>query len=199
MIKSLGLFCLAIFLSGCYSFITVKPGNSSFSGLTVRNENAWNQAPNAILGRYRTDTIIWTQNGMQLDRIMIIPAVSSGEPIFRQLSRSQALPTFDSNMLPNEIQELTESSLLKLYGEGKASVEASKLRPNRFGSHKGFMFDLDVIVSEGANYKGLAGAMIIDDKLYLIVYLAAVPYYYERYLDEATEIINSATFVEVTS
>jgi len=34
--------------------------------------------------------------------------------------------------------------------------------------------------------------MIVDEKLYLIIYLGAEPYYYKKSLDEATEIIEAA-------
>lgn len=189
MIQRILVCCAASILSGCVSFTAINPGESNVSGLSVATKSAWNQAPSQMLRSYRPDTKIWTQNGLLLDRIMIIPAVPTGEPILRQLSTSQALPKFDADMLPNEIEELVESSILKLYGEGKASVEASKLRPYRFGSDKGIMFNLDVHVSGGPEYKGVTGAMIVNEKLYMMVYLAALPHYYDKYVDEATEII----------
>ncbi|MCP4333084.1 MAG: hypothetical protein GY785_10555 [Gammaproteobacteria bacterium] len=95
-------------------------------------------------------------------------------------------------MLPNELNEFTESSIVKLFGEGGAVVETSNLRPHRFGADKGVMFDLEVKVSDGPDYKGVTGAMIVNEKLYLIIYLGAEPYYYEKTLDEATEIIQTS-------
>jgi len=140
----------------------------------------------------RSDSRIWTKNGTLLDRILIIPSVPDGEPLFRQVSGSQALPLFDANMLPNEINEFTESSIVKLFGEDGAAVETSNLRPHRFGADKGIMFDLDVKISDGPDYKGVTGAMVVGEKLYLIIFLGAEPYYYKKSLDEAIEIIESA-------
>jgi len=139
-----------------------------------------------------------TQNGTLLDRIMIIPAVPGGEALFRQLSKSQALPVFESNMLPNEIEELTESSIVKLFGEGGAVVETANLRPHRYGNNRGVLFDMDVTVSDGPDYKGFAGALVVTEKLYLIFFLGAEPYYYEKYRDEALKIIKNARVVAST-
>lgn len=186
------VYVCMLFLGGCVSFAAVPPGESSFSGMTVKTTSTWNQAPGEMSRLSRPDAKNWTRDGMLLDRLMFIPAVPSGEPVFRQTSSSQALPLFDASMLPNEIEELTESSIVKLFGEGGAVVETSKLRPHRFGEHKGIMFDLDVSVSDGPDYRGVTGAMIVDEKLYLVVFLAAVPYYYEKHLDEAVQIIKSS-------
>ncbi len=123
---------------------------------------------------------------------MIIPAVPSGDSIFKPGSKDAALPVFDSDMLPNEIEELTESSIVKLFGEGEVAVETSNLRPHKFGETDGFMFDMEVTVSDGPDYGGITGAFVADDKLYLIVYLGARPYYFEKHRDEALAIIRGA-------
>ena len=95
-------------------------------------------------------------------------------------------------MLPNEIEELVESSIVKLFGEGGGAVSTSALRPQLYGQHSGIMFDLSVRVSDGPDYRGVSGAIIVEEKLYLIIYLAVVPYYHEKLLDEAIEIIKSS-------
>jgi len=185
-------YCSLVLLSGCIMFTAVPPGELSYSGLTITNASTWNQAPKEWTRLSRADAKTWTKNGILLDRILIIPAVPDGEPLFRQVSDSQALPLFYASMLPIEINEFTESSIVKLFGEDGAAVETSNLRPHRFGEDKGVIFDLEVKVSDGPDYKGMTGAMIVDEKLYLITFLGAEPYYYEKSLDEATEIIESA-------
>ena len=192
MIKRFILVCLAIILGGCITFTAVVPGENNVSGLSLKTSTAWNQAPREMTRLSRPDARTWTQNGILLDRLLIIPAVPGGQPIFRQLSKSQALPLFKADMLPNEIEELVESSIAKLFGEGGAAVSTASLRPQRFGEHRGFMFDLSVSVSDGPDYRGVTGALVVEEKLYLIIYLAAEPYYYEKYLDEAVQIIESA-------
>ena len=187
-----------IFFAGCVSYAAVGPGELTYNGLSLQTGDSWNQAPREFTPAARTESKVLTQNGTLLDRIMIIPAVPGGEALFRQLSKSQALPVFESNMLPNEIEELTESSIVKLFGEGGAVVETANLRPHRYGNNRGVLFDMDVTVSDGPDYKGFAGALVVTEKLYLIFFLGAEPYYYEKYRDEALKIIKNARVVAST-
>jgi hypothetical protein len=185
-------YCSLVLLSGCIMFTAVPPGEFSYSGLNVTAVTTWNQAPKEMTRLSRSDAKTWTKNGILLDRILIIPAVPDGEPLFRQVSGAQALPLFDANMLPNELSEFTESSILKLFGEGGAVVGTSNMRPHRFGKDKGIIFNLEVKVSDGPDYKGVTGAVVAGEELYLIVFLGAEPYYYEKSLDEAIEIIEGS-------
>lgn len=183
---------MAILLSGCMSYSAVGPGEFIFADLKVQTGDSWNQAPKEFTRFARAESVIWTQNGTRLDRIMIIPAVPGGEPLFRQNSKSQALPVFEANMLPNEIEELTESSIVKLFGEGSAVVETTNLRPHQYGDDRGILFDLSINVSNGPDYKGIVGALIVAKKLYLIFFLGAEPYYFTKYRTEALKIIEAA-------
>lgn len=183
---------LAGVLGGCVAYTAVAPGTVDYSGLQLNTGQAWNLAPAAATPLARKDSKSWTQDGLLLDRLMIIPAVPSGEPIFASKSKNAALPKFDSDMLPNEIEELTESSIVKLFGEGEVAVETSNLRPHKFGDQGGFLFDMDVAVSDGPDYGGISGAFIADGKLYLIVYLAARPHYFDKHRDEALAVIRGA-------
>ena len=44
----------------------------------------------------RSGTKVWTRDGLLLDRIIIIPGVPDGEPIFKATNKSQALPGVQS-------------------------------------------------------------------------------------------------------
>jgi hypothetical protein len=186
------LNALTVLLAGCVSYAAVGPGALDYNGMRIQTSQAWNQAPKQATPAARSESKVWTQDGILLDRIMIIPGVPSGESLFKTLSPDEALPIFKADMLPNEIEELTESSIVKLFGEGGAAVETTNLRPHRYGDNNGFLFDLNVAVSDGPNYKGVAGALVVSERLYLIFYLGAEPYYYEKHLDEAMVIIKGA-------
>jgi hypothetical protein len=95
-------------------------------------------------------------------------------------------------MLPNELVAFTESYLGKLFGEGEAVVTTANVRPHRFGASPGVLFDAAVQVAEGADRKGVIGAFIANQKLYLVMYLAADPYYFELNRDAAEQVIRSA-------
>jgi hypothetical protein len=57
------------------------------------------------------------------------------------------------------------------------------------------MFDIEARVTESPDYKGIVGAFIADDALYMIVFLAATPYYYNMLLDDAEALIKSGTLI----
>lgn len=188
------ILLLAILISGCVaSFMAVVPGTISVGDLKVTPSTTWNAAPALMRPNSRRDAQTWTQDGLLLDRIMIIPAVADGETLFISRDDSAALPTFRSDMLPNELEELLESSLVTFFGEGNAVVNTSGLRPHRFGENLGVLFDIDASLTDSPDYRGVAGAFIANDLLYFMLYVAAEPYYYGKHLDEAMSIIETAT------
>lgn len=189
-----GLLLLVVvaLLGGCVSYSLVAPGSVTVGSLEVRPQSAWSSAPGATVPAKRKDAVVWTQDGLALDRLIIIPAVPDGEPILKEQDEQEALPRFEADMLPNELAELTESSLVKLLGEGNAAVRTTDLRPHRYGDSSGILLDLEASVTDGPDYKGLAGAFIANNELYVLLYVAADPYYYGKHLPEAESIIKTA-------
>lgn len=188
----------ALCLSGCvtgYSLVTT--GVNSIDTLTVEAGPGWNVAPSVAGSASRKGSQTWTQDGLLLNRLVFIPAVADGEALLVVRDEGAALPVFRKDMLPNDVEELAESTILKLYGEGNAVVNTTNLRPHMFGEHRGFMFDIETTVTESPDYRGLVGAFIVDDKLYFMYYLAAVPYYYDKHRDAAEAIIKSARLAAV--
>ena len=143
----------------------------------------------------REGTQTWTQDGLLLDRLVLIPGVADGESLLVSQSESAALPTFRKDMLPNEIEELMESTLVKYFGEGNAAVSTANLRPQTFGEQRGVMFDIAARLTDSPDYKGTVGAFIADDKLYSVWYIAAEPHYYGKHSDRANAIIESAALI----
>lgn len=184
------LFCTLI--SGCVAYSMVEPGPTSVGDLQLEASLVWNQAPGQATPAARSGTKVWTRDGLLLDRIVIIPGVPDGEPIFKEVAKGQALPVFKADMLPNELEELTESSILKLFGEGETAVTTMNLRPHRFGENRGVLFDVEVAISDGPDYRGTVGTFVRDAQLYMIMYFAAEPYYYDKTRQEAEAIIKSA-------
>ncbi len=185
------LLC-ALLVSACVAYSAVKPGTVQVGALQVDPSVTWSSAPNVSSGYTNGHTQVWTQDGLLLNRLIIVPGVVDGKPIFKVGKKSQALPVFESDMLANEVEELVESSIVKLFGEGQVAVHTERLRPNRFGENRGFLFNMLVSVSDGPDYRGLTGAFIHDQQLYLLIYLGAEPYYYEKRLEEAEALIKSA-------
>lgn len=193
-LAKIGVILMLALLGGCVTgYTVVQPGVHSFGSLRVTADENWNKAPGSTTPSATSNSRTWTQDGLLLDRIVIIPGVKDGQSIFSSRNKSAALPVFRADMLPNEIEELVESSIVKLYGEGQSAVSTSGLRPQGFGSDGGFMFDIIAAVTESPDYRGLVGAFIVDDTLYLIMFLAADPHYYDKHVASADAIIKSAT------
>ncbi len=181
-------------LTSCVTpFSLVTPGAVAIADLTVQAGSGWNNAPSHQRVYSRPDSVAWTKDGLLLDRLVVIPGVEDGESLLISRDKTSAMPTFRADMLPNELEELVESSIVKFFGEGQAVVSTENLRPQRFGDNRGVMFDLTATVTESPEYRGLVGAFVSDDKLYVLYFLAARPHYYEKHLAEAEAIIKSAT------
>ena len=185
------LLLFAVTMSGCVTgYRLVAPGTTTVGNLQVESSARWNQAPYMTYARKNTQ--VWTQDGLLLDRIIIIPSVPDGEALFKTKQKDAALPKFRSDMLPNEIEELSESSITKMFGEGEVTVTTTNLRPHRFGGNQGFMFDLSVVLADGPDYSGMVGAFVANEMLYMILYIAAEPYYFDKHAEEAAAIIKTA-------
>ena len=184
----------ALVLAGCvdlnYKLQTAGP--ATVGAITVSSEDSWNVMPTGFTPFARKEARVWTHDGPLLDRLMIIPSVSEGEALFKEPDKAVALPRFKADMLPDEIAQLTESSMVKFLGEGDAVVKASNLKPATFGGQRGITFDLTATPADGPAYRGMAGAFVVDKKLNLIIFIAAEPYYFEKHEAAARSVIASA-------
>jgi hypothetical protein len=196
-ISKLILLVLVAGIAGCalpaYTLVSVGP--NAIADMRVQAGGGWNLAPAAFTPNARADAQTWTQDGPLLDRLVFIPGVSDGEALLNVKEESAALPVFRKDMLPNDLEELMESTIVKVFGEGNAAVSTSNLRPQMFGDNRGVMFDMQAKVTESPDYRGTVGAFIANEKLYLIYYLAAEPYYYGKHESAAKAIINSTQLV----
>lgn len=189
------LLLLVCWLAGACAvappYSLVGPGETKAGSLRVTMDRSWNQASDRLMPNARDESVMWTQDGILLDRLVVIPDVGDGETLFEGEDR-EALPPFRSDMLPNEIAELVESSISKLFGEGQVVVETSRLRPQRFGEHRGVTFELDVKVADGPDYGGISGGFVAEGRLQVLIFLGAEPYYAEKHQDLARRVIVSA-------
>jgi len=195
MSKRVLLLCIPLaVLTACvvpYSLVT--PGVVAVDNLTIQAGSGWNSAPPHQRRYARRNSVAWTRDGLLLDRLVIIPGIPDGEPLLTSREKTAAMPVFRADMLPNELEELLESTIVKFFGEGQAVVSTENLRPHRFGDNRGVLFDMSATVTESPEYKGLVGAFVADDKLYVMYFLGATPHYYSKHLADAEAIIRSAT------
>ena len=59
------------------------------------------------------------------------------------------------------------------------------------------MFDIEATVADAPTQNGMVGAFIANDRLYMVIYLAATPYYFDKHRESAASIIKSARLAVV--
>jgi hypothetical protein len=191
--QRLGLLILiALWLAGCATtppVTLVSPGPAKIGLLEMTAGSGWNEVT-AVRDSQR---LVWTRDGLAIDRFWVFADIADGETLFKEAKGSgAALPRFRATMLPNELVAFTESYLGKIFGEGEVIVTTSNVRPHRFGNYDGVMFDLATERAGMADRKGIAGAFVADSKLYLVLYSAVDPYYFDRNRQAAEDVIVSA-------
>jgi hypothetical protein len=153
-----------------------KPVVVAKSSMTVTPGQDWNRWS----ARPSQKGELWTIDGLSLNELSFVAAVSSGEPIYRELNKKdQPLPKFKSDMLPTDLVELFEASnriILQTPLFTIDNVEPTKLSGNdavRFSYHY-------IVEGDQLTRKGEGVAANIGGKLYLINFVAPEIHYYGR-------------------
>lgn len=178
---------LLTLLAGCTGgFALVGPGRTQIGNeFSVGPNRAWSQAQYG-------ERHLWTINGVALEAIWFYAGIEDGEALIVDVGADEDVPRFDADMRPNEVMELILDSLGRT---GAVNVAGTGLRPAEFGSMTGYRFELTLQTQEGLMKRGMAIGTIREQKLQLIVYLAADMYYYDTYLDEAERIFSSVEMI----
>jgi hypothetical protein len=193
----ISVLLLCALASGCQSvgrapFALVPAGAVTVGGVIVTADEGWN-ARNGMQANFDGPGAVWTRDGMRLDYLIIVPDIADGASVFKEPNKQVVFPKFHASMLPNEIVTLVEASLTrKVFGEGQAVVSTSNLRPATYGSDRGFAFDVSVSASDGPDRKGTVGGFIAGGRLNLVMFIAAVPYYFDKDREHAQGVIASA-------
>ncbi|TQV74184.1 hypothetical protein FKG94_16385 [Exilibacterium tricleocarpae] len=185
----LTLFILS--LSGCVQYSLVPAKTTTGGGIQITPSIAWNKAPSQYNPGKNTE--VWTADGQSLNQLVFVGGVSTGSPIFKQPNKNIPMPAFSSDMLPNEIEEMVETSIKNRYN-GQVAVDTSNLRPAKFGDNRGFRFNVEYFTVNGLQTKGDVIASIKDDQLYMIIFTAAGMHYYDKYIGEVEKLFASAAF-----
>lgn len=136
---------------------------------------------------YQKHIEAWTVDGTSLEAIYFVKGIEPGETLVVTRDKEK-WPKFDSDMTANEIMELIIDSLAR---SNYAQLQPRHLRPEKFGPIEGFRFDFSFLYQNGLEGQGLATGAVIEDKLYLILYIGTRQHYFPKYLDEVNKIIQS--------
>jgi hypothetical protein len=180
------LFCLAA-LCGCASYRPVDADKAVpvGDGVFIQPQIQW---ANAVAPNI--DGTVWTVDGLGLNELRFMTGVLPGRPLLEIGGVKNAdLVHYQADMLPDDISELTVSTLQKM---GYSQAHTANLKPAPFGPAQGFSFDF-AASRNGLEMKGLALGAQRGGKLDLIVYLAPAEYYFDRYRVTVEKIFSSVT------
>ncbi len=183
-----------LFLAGCVStqFAVVTAGQVALDDLSVSaTDSGWNKAPQTVAPWLHPTSEVWTRDGVLLDRLILVPGVENGGTLFKSNSDALVYPEYRSGMLPNEVADLTVSSIQKLLGTDTA-VTMEDLRPHRLGDQRAVMFDLNIEAGEMPRRQARVLAFMHEDRLYLLAFIATALHYFDKHWDAALAVMDSA-------
>ena len=179
-IKIFLVLIFSVSLAGCmvnYSLVERKSVTIADT-YSVEPQIAWS-------GRTIDNKTLWTINGSNLERVVFLNHIKEGETLFGD-EKSQP---FNKAMNIIEIAELFSNSIQT---EGKwLKVKTQSLKPEKFGSFEGFNFETTMVSEKGLSYKGLVSGAVIEEKLFIIFYLAVEMHYYPQHVEYFKKMLSS--------
>ncbi|MDN5869836.1 MAG: hypothetical protein L0H73_03820 [Nitrococcus sp.] len=185
LVALLGL--AATLLAGCSSLLTSNP-NQIGDAYRVEPQIEWSR-------QWGYKLQIWTVDGALLEQLRLYASIEEGDTLL-PVTRTQAgswqgehWPEYRQGMRAHDVMELVAATLQQ---SGSVEVAAKRLRPAEFGGRPGFRFELRFESENGLDYEGLALGMITEDeRLHLILYMGAQPYYFGAYETIVERILDS--------
>jgi hypothetical protein len=187
ILRTLALAALLLALVACAGGggRLVKPGPNPAGGrLMIDSEMEWTRLS---ASRYQ----LWTMDGELLNRLYLIPRVREREFIFlgqRQTRRRPDGAFYHRGLRADELRDLI---LDGLRASGTANVEATNLRPARFGNRDGLRFEFSLANPEGLRYQGMAAAFEHEKGLALAIFLAPSEHYYPRDAEKVSKMLET--------
>jgi hypothetical protein len=180
---------IILVVSGCAQYTLVdSKAPVDVRGMTITTNINWTQLPPIAVASDKAT--YWTLDGILLNQLMLFGEVAEGDKLFKSSNKEISMPSYRTDMLPNEIQELITSSLKNISG-GTIDITSKNLRPQKFGDLPGFAFDIEFYNKPGLLNRGKVVASTSNDQLYIIAYVAPDLHYYENYIDKVDYIVSS--------
>jgi hypothetical protein len=180
------LCATVLLLYGCatpaYTDIHPSEAVAVGDGVTVTPQIEWGKAN--LTGFSGT---LWTVDGAGLDALLFFIGVP-GHPLIETENTKAEPHVYEANMLPDDVAELAAANFGKL---GYQQVKTSNLRPARFGTGKGFRFDMMYTTTAGLQMKAMALGCQRNGRLDLIVFTAPQEYYFAHYAPTVEQIFGS--------
>lgn len=185
-IRTIGLAVTALLvLSACQTFNLAESGKpvSLAKSFSITPARDWNLHEDGKIQ-------IWTIDGPILQRMRVFNGIEGGKPLVEALSADQDKkpPVFETSMTPIEIRDLFVATIARV---NQFNLETGDLRPESVAGESGVRFEYSYTDKNGVDKRGFVLATTRDDRLYLFDYEAVALFYYDRYLDDAEQLLKS--------
>ncbi len=180
-------FAALLALSGCAAIKAVPPGPYASGGNQITVGRTWSDM--GYLYDASKGVRLLSIDGPQLNRLFVIDGLKPGEFIMRPVTREQPSPTWKAGLTPTEQVEFIADTLVAMQYH---RVETDNLRPIKAGDRSGVRFDISAQTVDGLNISGMAQLVAVNDRLYVLLYLAPTEHYFEATRAEVESIMASA-------
>ena len=148
----------------------VIPGVHRIGDMNVNVGPGWTTVPESS-SPLSSSSRTWTYDGVEHDRLIIIPSAKNIDEIITGRDSQQALPVLRPDTPQDELEALAQFVIRTVYG-GNASVSAENLRAQGFSGYPGIVFDFQSTDAPGSDYRGILGAFTYEARLYVIMFIA---------------------------
>ena len=179
-------------LAACASdgYRKVESGVVAVGKMRITLGSGWRQASREKIPEKQGLMRVYSRDGLETDRLIVVPGVSPGDALFRDVTGA-GVPVYEAGASDADIAKLVAASLQAALWDGGAIVEADNVRPHGFTGIPGLLFEVEADLPGAANQRGTAGAFVYDDRLYVSVILAESPGAWERFRDDAQAVVKS--------
>ena len=186
--KKISLLAIVVLLHGCVQFSLIESKPNSIGNITVKPDRLWNKAPKqyAIFPGVPT----WTIDGIPLNSLSFFSDIRDGKPIFTTRKKGE-FPVFRMNMLPNEVIELVETTISKALNA--RIYDHGELNPVVIDGRNGFEYSFEFSTEYSPVSKAYLVAVIFDNQLQMILFMATKLHYYDNYINEVRELVLNAS------
>ena len=181
-----------LLLAACASGPRTEPaGVVEVGKLRVTIDDSWYRVPGEETPERASLTRVLTREGADRDRLYILAGTDQGETLFKPEFAGGA-PSFNPGMSPDDIAEMVAQSINAAMWGGGASVETTSIKEHGYTGIPGVRVELEI--SGPANYRGVAGAFEVEERLYAVIFVAESPDSFERHEEAAVKSIDSALY-----
>ena len=182
------LFLVAACATGPRS---VPSGVTEAGKLRVTLDDGWYRTPADETPGKRASTRVLSKEGIENDRLYLVGGIDSGETLLKSEFAGGATP-FVAGMSADDIARFVAGSLEAASWGGSKTIEVKNVTQRGFTGIPGIQFELEATGAGTLDQRGLAGAFTVEDRLYAVVFLAAVPDSYDRHREAAQQAIDTA-------